>query len=228
MHRSPGVFFDHDFGKTHTSGKYLYNARIIPYRGSWLDFEHDAKNNIHARIDRKRKFPVTTLLKCLLSFRSENYINQCEENKIDPDPKKILGMSSEEILSTFYENIQYKKDKFGWKYKINLSFYKAKILNYDLLDPKNGKTLLSKGTKVNQKHIRELESKVGQNLCIENNSLIGLYIASDIIDEKSGKIFKSQTSDRDRRLRSQIIINNNKTKKDFIFSAERVLMEFLK
>ena len=77
MHRSPGVFFDHDFGKTHTSGKYLYNARIIPYRGSWLDFEHDAKNNIHARIDRKRKFPVTTLLKCLLSSRSENYINQC-------------------------------------------------------------------------------------------------------------------------------------------------------
>ena len=61
MHRSPGVFFDHDFGKTHVSGKYLFNARIIPYRGSWLDFEHDAKNNIYARIDRKRKFPVTTL-----------------------------------------------------------------------------------------------------------------------------------------------------------------------
>ena len=98
-------------------------------------------------------------------------------------------MSSEEILSTFYENIQYKKDKFGWKFKINLSFYKSKILNYDLLDQKNGKTLISKGTKVNQKHIRELESKKGQNLCIEDNSLIGLYIASDIIDEKSGKIF---------------------------------------
>ena len=189
MHRSPGVFFDHDYGKTHTSGKYLYNARIIPYRGSWLDFEHDAKNNIHARIDRKRKFPVTTLLKCLLSSRSENYISECEENKIDPDSKKILGMSSEEILSTFYENIQYKKDQFGWKYKINLSFYKGKILNYDLLDQKNGKTLISKGTKVNQKIIRELESKVGQNLCIDGNSLIGLYIASDIINEKSGKIY---------------------------------------
>ena len=112
-----------------------------------------------------------------------------DRNKIDPDPKKILGMSSEEILSTFYENTQYRKDKFGWKYKIDLSFYKGKILNYDLLDQKNGKTLISKGTKVNQKHIRELESKVGQNLCIESNSLIGFYIASDIIDEKSGKIF---------------------------------------
>ena len=101
MHRSPGVFFDHDFGKTHTSGKYLFNARIIPYRGSWLDFEHDAKNIIHARIDRKRKFPVTTLFKCLLSSLSENYIKDCEDNKIEPDPKKILGMTGEEILSNF-------------------------------------------------------------------------------------------------------------------------------
>jgi DNA-directed RNA polymerase subunit beta len=92
MHRSPGVFFDHDFGNTHTSGKYLFNARIIPYRGSWLDFEHDAKNNIHARIDRKRKFPVTTLLKCLLSNSSEKYIEECDKNKIEPDQKRILGM----------------------------------------------------------------------------------------------------------------------------------------
>ncbi len=109
MHRSPGVFFDHDFGKTHTSGKYLFNARIIPYRGSWLDFEHDAKNNIHARIDRKRKFPVTTLFKCLLGNMSEEYIKDCEANKIEPDPKKILGMTNEEILQIFYESIPYKK-----------------------------------------------------------------------------------------------------------------------
>jgi DNA-directed RNA polymerase subunit beta len=85
MHRSPGVFFDHDFGKTHVSGKYLFNARIIPYRGSWLDFEHDAKNNIHARIDRKKKFPVTTLLKCLLGSSSEKYMQECEKNKIEID-----------------------------------------------------------------------------------------------------------------------------------------------
>ena len=115
MHRSPGVFFDHDFGKTHTSGKYLYNARIIPYRGSWLDFEHDAKNNIHARIDRKRKFPVTTLLKCLLSKSSESYLKDCENNKIEADPKKILGMTGEEILATFYDNILYKKKSGSWE-----------------------------------------------------------------------------------------------------------------
>jgi DNA-directed RNA polymerase subunit beta len=136
MHRSPGVFFDHDFGKTHTSGKYLFNARIIPYRGSWLDFEHDAKNNIHARIDRKRKFPVTTLFKCLLSNLSEIYLKDCEENKIEPDSKRILGMTNEEILSLFYDSISYKKNNFGWTSKQDLSFFKSKILNYDLLDTK--------------------------------------------------------------------------------------------
>ncbi len=189
MHRSPGVFFDHDFGKTHTSGKYLFNARIIPYRGSWLDFEHDAKNNIHARIDRKRKFPVTTLFKCLLSSLSEDYIKECENNKIEPDPKKILGMTSEEILSLFYDNILYKKNEFGWSSKQDFSFFKGKILNFDLLDSKSGKVLVSKGTKVNQKIINELKKKNISNIVIEEQSLLGSFLSSDIIDDKTGKIF---------------------------------------
>ncbi len=189
MHRSPGVFFDHDFGKTHTSGKYLFNARIIPYRGSWLDFEHDAKNNIHARIDRKRKFPVTTLFKCLLSSLSEDYIKECENNKIEPDPKKILGMTSEEILSLFYDNILYKKNEFGWSSKQDFSFFKGKILNFDLLDSKSGKVLISKGTKVNQKIINELKKKNISNIVIEEQSLLGSFLSSDIIDDKTGKIF---------------------------------------
>ena len=189
MHRSPGVFFDHDFGNTHTSGKYLFNARIIPYRGSWLDFEHDAKNNIHARIDRKRKFPVTTLLKCLLSNSSEKYIEECEKNKIDPDQKRILGMRGEEILSTFYDNISYKKNDYGWQFKEDLAFYKSKILGFDIMDSKNGKILITKGTKVNQKIINDIKKKNISNLTLDENSLIGLYVASDIIDEKTGKIF---------------------------------------
>ena len=189
MHRSPGVFFDHDFGKTHTSGKYLFNARIIPYRGSWLDFEHDAKNNIHARIDRKRKFPVTTLFKCLLSSMSEKYIKECEDNKIEPDPKRILGMTGEEILSIFYDNINYKKNNYGWSFKEDLSFFKAKILNFDLLDSKNGKIIVSKGTKVNQKIINDLKKKNISNVTINEESLIGFFISSDIIDEKTGKIY---------------------------------------
>ena len=189
MHRSPGVFFDHDFGKTHTSGKYLFNARIIPYRGSWLDFEHDAKNNIHARIDRKRKFPVTTLFKCLLSEISEKYINDCLNNKIEPDSKRILGMTGEEILSLFYDSILYRKTDHGWSFKEDLSFFKGKILNFDIIDSKNGKILLTKGTKINQKIINDLKKKSLPNLTINQESLIGFYLSSDIIDEKTGKIF---------------------------------------
>ncbi len=189
MHRSPGVFFDHDYGKTHTSGKFLFNARIIPYRGSWLDFEHDAKNNIHARIDRKRKFPVTTLFKCLLSDKSEDYLKECEKNKIEPDSKKILGMTSEEILAIFYDNITCKKNDYGWQFKEDLSFYKGKILNYNILDSKNGKILIAKGTKVNQKIINEVKKKNSSTITIDNDSLVGHYLASDIIDENTGKIF---------------------------------------
>ena len=197
MHRSPGVFFDHDFGKTHTSGKYLYNARIIPYRGSWLDFEHDAKNNIHARIDRKRKFPVTTLLKCLLSKSSETYLKDCESNKIEADPKKILGMTGEEILATFYDNILYKKNQYGWQFKEDLSFFKGKILTYDILDTNTGKILINKGIKLNQKIINEIKKKGFSSLTISNESLNGHFIASDLIDTKTGKIFYEAGSEID-------------------------------
>ena len=189
MHRSPGVFFDHDFGKTHTSGKFLFNARIIPYRGSWLDFEHDAKNNIHARIDRKRKFPVTTLLKCLFSSASEEYLKDCTNKKIEPDSRKVQGMSREEILNFFYDSIEYKKNKFGWQFKTDLSFYKSKILNYDFIDSNSGKVVFTKGSKLNQRIINEFLKKKINHLSIEENSLIGHYLSSDIIDESTGKIF---------------------------------------
>src|SRR3546814_1770634 len=90
MHRSPGVFFDHDRGKTHSSGKYLFAARVIPYRGSWLDFEFDAKDIVNVRIDRKRKLPVTSLL-------------------------YALGMNSEEILNHFYNRVSWARDPNGWR-----------------------------------------------------------------------------------------------------------------
>ncbi len=220
MHRSPGVFFDHDFGKTHTSGKYLFNARIIPYRGSWLDFEHDAKNNLHARIDRKRKFPVTTLFKCLLSNMSEKYIKECEENKIEPDPKKILGMTGEEILSLFYENTQYKKNEYGWSFKQDLSFLKAKILNFDLLDSKNGKILIQKGTKINQKIINDLKKKNISNISIEEESLLGFFLSSDVIDEKTGKIFFEAGYEIDEVFLQ--FINENKINKIDILKADNI------
>jgi len=220
MHRSPGVFFDHDFGKTHTSGKLLFNARIIPYRGSWLDFEHDAKNNIHARIDRKRKFPVTTLLKCLLSNSSAKYIDDCDKNKIEPDPKKLLGMSGEEILSIFYDNSSYKRNSLGWQFKEDLLFYKSKILGYDLLDSTSGKILISKGTKVNQKIINDIKKKKVTNLSINENSLVGLYIASDIIDEKTGKIFYEAGFEIDEDFIN--FLNSNKINKIDILKVDNI------
>ena len=220
MHRSPGVFFDHDYGKTHTSGKYLFNARIIPYRGSWLDFEHDAKNNIHARIDRKRKFPVTTLFKCLLSNISEKYIKECGANKIEPDPKRILGMTGEEILSLFYENILYKKNNFGWSFKEDLSFFRGKILNFDLLDSKNGKIILSKGTKVNQKIINDLNKKNISSITISEESLMGLYLSADLIDEKTGKIYFEAGYEIDDDFLG--FINENKINRLDILKADNI------
>ena len=117
MNRSPGVFFDHDKGKSHISGKYLFSSRVIPYRGSWLDFEFDAKDLLYARIDRKRKFPITTFLQCLYSAQSEKYLKECEDKKISPDPKKIQGMTGEEILNYYYKSVKYKSI-----YTLHISF----------------------------------------------------------------------------------------------------------
>ena len=112
MHRSPGVFFDHDKGKTHASGKFLFAARIIPYRGSWLDFEYDAKDILNVRIDRKRKLPATTFLMALPDEDSEQMFI---DNPEGLDPSDISGMSREEILAAFYGSAMYKKAKNGWK-----------------------------------------------------------------------------------------------------------------
>src|SRR6202046_2853123 len=113
MHRSPGVFFDHDKGKTHSAGKYLFAARVIPYRGSWLDFEFDAKAHVYVRIDRRRKLPATTLLMALdsdatVTLRAER---QMEGKSLQPG--EAVGMSKEEILSAFYGKIVYKRGKLG-------------------------------------------------------------------------------------------------------------------
>src|SRR6201995_67773 len=114
MHRSPGVFFDHDKGKSHSSGKLLFAARITPYRGSWLDIEFDAKDIVHARIDRRRKIPVTSLL-------------------------KALGMDAEEILSTYYETLTYEQNKAGgWRKPYDAEKMKGAKPSFDLIDAKTG------------------------------------------------------------------------------------------
>src|ERR1700743_742440 len=113
MHRSPGVFFDHDKGKTHSPGKYLFAARVIPYRGSWLDFEFDAKDLAYVRIDRRRKLPATTLLLALWGKESERKLAASEE--MNDDDRRFGGMSTEEILDHFYEKVTFTKTKKGWQ-----------------------------------------------------------------------------------------------------------------
>src|SRR5213080_576095 len=114
MHRSPGVFFDHDKGKTHSSGKYLFAARVIPYRGSWLDFEFDAKDHVYVRIDRRRKLPATTLLLALDDAATEALRARRKAENGSLQPGEALGMTKEEILSFFYGTVIFRFGPQGW------------------------------------------------------------------------------------------------------------------
>src|SRR5829696_1144429 len=164
MHRSPGVFFDHDKGKTHSSGKLLFAARIIPYRGSWLDIEFDAKDIVHARIDRKRKIPVTSLL-------------------------YALGLDAEEILSTFYKRIVYTKDKHGWRVPFDAERMKGFKGSTDLIDAKTGEVVVEAGKKLTVRSARQLAEKGLKFLRATDEDLVGQYIAEDLVNAQTGEIY---------------------------------------
>ena len=188
MHRSPGVFFDHDGGKTHVSGKYLFAARIIPYRGSWLDFEFDAKDILNVRIDRRRKLPVTTFLRALYSESTEKYILDCQKKDKPIDPLLIEGMSNEEILSIFYKRINYTKDKKGWKTEFDAERMRGVKLIHDLVNAATGKVVADAGTKVTPRLARKLAEDGLKEILIQEDELVGSYIASDVIDMKTGAV----------------------------------------
>ena len=161
MHRSPGVFFDHDKGKTHASGKLLFNCRIIPGRGSWLDFEFDPKDILYFRIDRKKKLPITTIL-------------------------FALGFSKEKIINSFYSTNKYTyiNEKKCWSTDFVPENFKRPIkLSYDLIDS-NNKKILSKGEKLNIVIARKLQEKGLKSILISNDEIVGKYLASDIKDNK--------------------------------------------
>ncbi len=165
MHRSPGVFFDHDKGKTHSSGKLLFNCRIIPGRGSWLDFEFDPKDVLYFRIDRKKKLPVTTIL-------------------------YALGLTREKIIESFYSThlIEFKKEEKLWSTKFVPENYKRPIkLSYDLINAENNKKVLSKGEKINYIIAQKLKEKKLSEIIVSKNEIIGNYVANDV-KEKSGEI----------------------------------------
>ena len=169
MHRSPGVFFDHDKGKTHSSGKLLFAARIIPYRGSWLDIEFDAKDIVHARIDRRRKIPVTSLL-------------------------YALGLDGEEILSTFYKKINYtrfidKAKQQSWRVPYDPERMKGVKASVDLIDADTGEVVVESGKKLTVRSARLIAERGVKALKAQDEDLFGQYIAEDLYDPSTGEIF---------------------------------------
>ncbi len=188
MHRSPGVFFDHDGGKTHVSGKYLFSSRVIPYRGSWLDFEFDAKDILNVRIDRRRKLPVTTFLRALDSEDTRAYRAEMEEKGEPLDPLMIQGMTNEEILSTFYEIDDYKKGKKGWTSAFDPDKYRGVKLASDLIDAKTGKVVVEAGQKITPRKAKSLQEEGLKEILVQPEDIEGSYLGRDIINEKTGEV----------------------------------------
>ena len=189
MHRSPGVFFDHDRGKTHASGKFLFAARVIPYRGSWLDFEFDAKDILNVRIDRKRKLPATTLMMALPDEESLSYADKCAEAGEAVDPAKIEGMSRDEILAHFYRSVSYKRDGEGWSYAYDTDSLKGSKLVRDLVDSKSKKVLATTGTKMTPRSLRKLAESGVEAIHVPDSDLLGRYVADDIVNMSTGEVF---------------------------------------
>ncbi len=162
LHRSPGVIFDHDKGKTHSSGKLLYTARVIPYRGSWLDFEFDPKDLLYVRIDRRRKLPSTILL-------------------------RALGYSSEEILNVFFDTSVFSVKKDQFSLALDPERLRGEIAAFDIKGKQN-KVVVEKGRRITARHIRQLEKDKISSLQVPREYLIGRPVAIDIADEKTGEL----------------------------------------
>ncbi|MCB1933804.1 MAG: DNA-directed RNA polymerase subunit beta, partial [Candidatus Accumulibacter sp.] len=162
LHRSPGVFFEHDRGKTHSSGKLLFSARVIPYRGSWLDFEFDPKDLLFFRVDRRRKMPVTTLL-------------------------KALGLTPQQILREFFEFDTFILGKNVIEFALVPERLRGEVARFDFNDP-SGKLIIAKDKRVTAKHIRELDAAGIKQVAVPDDFLIGRVVAEDVIDQSSGEV----------------------------------------
>ncbi|MHC5653036.1 DNA-directed RNA polymerase subunit beta [Stappia sp. ICDLI1TA098] len=225
MHRSPGVFFDHDKGKTHSSGKLLFAARIIPYRGSWLDIEFDAKDIVHARIDRRRKIPVTSLL-------------------------KALGLDGEQILNTFYKKIEYTRDEPGtWRVPFEGDRLKGTKASFDMIDADSGEVVIEAGRKITARTVRQLVDKGVKALKVVDEDLYGHYLAEDMVDPASGEIYAEAGEEINEKvlgdlvdrgyaeitildidhvttgayIRNTLTVDKNETREDALFDIYRVM-----
>jgi DNA-directed RNA polymerase subunit beta len=164
MHRSPGVLFDHDRGKTHASGKYLFAARVIPYRGSWLDFEFDAKDIVNVRIDRKRKLPVTSLL-------------------------LALGLNGEEILHQFYNTVTWVRGQGGWKVPFVVENWRGQKPQFDVVNGETGEVVFAAGQKVTPRAANKAAKDGLTTLLIPTEEIFGRYSALDLVNETTGEIY---------------------------------------
>ncbi|MCY1646553.1 DNA-directed RNA polymerase subunit beta [Caulobacter sp. SL161] len=164
MHRSPGVFFDHDKGKTHASGKLLFAARVIPYRGSWLDFEFDAKDIVYVRIDRRRKLPATTFL-------------------------YALGMDGEEILTTFYDVVPFEKRSGGWATPYKPERWRGVKPEFPLVDADTGEEVAPAGTKITARQAKKFADAGLKTLLLAPEALTGRYLARDAVNMSTGEIY---------------------------------------
>ena len=162
LHRSPGVFFEHDKGKTHSSGKLLFSARIIPYRGSWLDFEFDPKDILYFRVDRRRKMPVTILL-------------------------KSIGLTPEQILAHFFVFDNFTLQSEGAQLEFVPERLRGEVARFDIAD-KNGRVVVEKDKRINAKHIRDLDSAGTKLISVPEDYLVGRVLAKNIIDPDTGEV----------------------------------------
>ncbi|HEY3815492.1 MAG TPA: DNA-directed RNA polymerase subunit beta [Caulobacteraceae bacterium] len=226
MHRSPGVFFDHDKGKTHASGKLLFAARIIPYRGSWLDFEFDAKDIVFVRIDRRRKLPATTFM-------------------------YALGMDSEEILKTFYETVPYQRAKKGggWITPYKPERWRGVKPEFDLVNAANGEVVAQAGHKISARAAKKLQDQGVKSLQLAPDALVGRYLARDAVNVKTGEIYAEAGDELDAAMiatleeqgfttidvldidhvtvgayiRNTLRVDKNSTREDALFDIYRVM-----
>jgi DNA-directed RNA polymerase subunit beta len=162
LHRSPGVFFEHDRGKTHSSGKLLFSARVIPYRGSWLDFEFDPKDYLYFRVDRRRKMPVTILL-------------------------KALGYNAEQILTQFFSFDTFHITKKGIEFEVVPERLKGEIAKFDIVT-KAGKVIVQKDKRITVKHIREMEAAGMKKLTVEPDFLVNRTLAKSLVNKETGEV----------------------------------------
>jgi len=178
LHRSPGVFFDHDKGKTHSSGKLLFSARVIPYRGSWLDFEFDPKDSVFARIDRRRKLPVTIIL-------------------------RALGMNNEEMLDLFFENNEFYLSEKNIKMGLVPERLRGDTASFDI---KLGRKLIvEEGRRITAKHVREMEKSKVDKLVVPNEYLEGKILAHDIVDTETGELLAAANAELTVEIIEQLI-----------------------